>query len=207
MEKEEQRFVVKFLSLKGWESKRIHQALINTLGDDPYGLSQIKIWLQRFRTEDLSCGDLPRAGRPPLTLRPQVDAFLHKYPFISTRIIAKYFLTTASTVKDIHLRELGTRKFSRRWVPHSLSDAQKVGRVEAAKNVKDLQESETNDLMASQQARSPGFNTPQHPRKCLPVRQAVNAKNSDDGVLYRKEPCCVRCSSKMWHIQSAIFHR
>jgi hypothetical protein len=39
------------------------------------------------------------------------------------------------------------RKFSRRWVPHSLSDAQKIARVEAAKSMlRILQESETNDF-------------------------------------------------------------
>jgi hypothetical protein len=39
------------------------------------------------------------------------------------------------------------RKFSRRWVHHSLSDAQKVARVDAAKEMlRILQESETNDL-------------------------------------------------------------
>jgi hypothetical protein len=30
---------------------------------------------------------------------PQVEAFLQKYPFASARMIAKHFLTTASTVK------------------------------------------------------------------------------------------------------------
>jgi hypothetical protein len=77
MEKEEQRFAVLFFWLKGWGSKKIHQELMSTLGDDTYRLSQIKIWLRRFRTGDLSCGDLPHAGRPP-TLGPQVevDAFV-----------------------------------------------------------------------------------------------------------------------------------
>jgi hypothetical protein len=37
MEKEKQRFVMKFLSLKGWGPKRIHEELMNTLGDDSYG--------------------------------------------------------------------------------------------------------------------------------------------------------------------------
>jgi hypothetical protein len=70
-------------------------------------------------------------------LKPQVevDAFLQKYFFASARIIAKRFLTTASLAKEILQRELGTRTFSRRWVPHSLSDAQKVARVEAAKEM------------------------------------------------------------------------
>jgi hypothetical protein len=39
------------------------------------------------------------------------------------------------------------KKFSQRWVPHSLSDAQKVGRVETAKEMlRILQELETNDF-------------------------------------------------------------
>jgi hypothetical protein len=147
MEKEEQRFVVKFFSLKGWGSKKIHQKLMNTLVNDTYGLPQITIRLQRFRTRDLSCSDLPRAERPPLTLGRQVEAFLQKYPFANASIIAKHFLRTASTVTETLQRELGTRKFSRHWVAHFLSDAQKVARVEAAKEMsRILQESETNDF-------------------------------------------------------------
>jgi transposase len=119
---------------------------MSTLGDDAYGLSQIKIWLQRFRTGDLSCSDLHCAGRPPLTLEPQVEAFLRKCPFASARIIAKHFLTTVSPVNEILQRELGMRKISRWWVSHSLSNAQKIARVEAAnKMFKILQESEMND--------------------------------------------------------------
>jgi hypothetical protein len=41
----------------------------------------------------LSCNDLPRAGRPSVTLGQQVEAFRQKYPFASARIIAKHFLT------------------------------------------------------------------------------------------------------------------
>jgi hypothetical protein len=62
MEKEEQRFVMKFLWLKGWGAKRIHEELMSTLGDDSDGFSQIKIWLQKFRNDDLSCKDSPRSG-------------------------------------------------------------------------------------------------------------------------------------------------
>jgi hypothetical protein len=43
MEKEDQRFVMKFLWLKGWGDKRIHEALKSTIGDGSYGVSQIKI--------------------------------------------------------------------------------------------------------------------------------------------------------------------
>jgi hypothetical protein len=42
MEKEKQRFVMKFVWLKGWGGKRIHEELMSTLGDNSYGISQIK---------------------------------------------------------------------------------------------------------------------------------------------------------------------
>jgi hypothetical protein len=45
MEKEEERFVVKFFWLKGWGPKKIHQELISTLGGNADRLSQMKIWL------------------------------------------------------------------------------------------------------------------------------------------------------------------
>jgi hypothetical protein len=48
-----------------------------------------------------------------------------------------------------------------------LSDAQKVAHVEAAKETLRI-------LMASQQATSPGFNTSQYPRKCLPGRHQMS---------------------------------
>jgi hypothetical protein len=69
MEKEEQRFVVKFFWPKGWESTKIHQELMSTLVNDVSRLSQIKIWLQRSRTGDLSCNDHQRCANPALLIR------------------------------------------------------------------------------------------------------------------------------------------
>jgi hypothetical protein len=145
MEKEHQRFVIQYFWMKGWGAKRIHAELLSTLGEDAYGRSQIKIWLQRFKTGDFSGLDLHRAGRPLLTLGPHLDAFLQKYPFASARVIAQHFLVSIPTVKEILQRELGMRKFARRWVPHFLSEAQKLARVKASKAMLDiLRESETN---------------------------------------------------------------
>jgi hypothetical protein len=58
---------------------------------------------------------------------------MQKYSFTSARVIAQHFLRTVPTIKDILQRELGMRKFLRRWVLHFLSPAQKVVRVEASK--------------------------------------------------------------------------
>jgi hypothetical protein len=86
---------------------------METLGNDAYGLSQINIWLDRFRTGDLSCNDLPSAERPALTFRPQGEAFLQKYAFVNARTIAQHFLTFASIVKEILQRKLERAKACR----------------------------------------------------------------------------------------------
>jgi hypothetical protein len=115
------------------------------LDDDSYAVSQIKILLQKFRNSDLSCKDSPRSGRPFLTLGPQFEAFMQKYPFASARVIAQHFLTTVPTIKDILQRETGMRKFSRRWAPHFLIPAQKVAGGEASKTILPvLQDAESN---------------------------------------------------------------
>jgi hypothetical protein len=50
-------------------------------------------------------------------------------------------------VNDILQRELGMRKFSRRWVPHFLSTAQKVARFKASKTIlRVLQDAESKDF-------------------------------------------------------------
>jgi hypothetical protein len=74
-------------------------------------------------------------------------------------------------IKDILQRELGMRKFSRRWVPHFLSPAQKVARVEASKTIlRVLQDAESNDLKDLQRVMSPGSNTVIHLQQCFPGR-------------------------------------
>jgi hypothetical protein len=97
------------------------------------------------------------------------------------------------------------RKFSRRWVPHSLSDAQKVAPIEAAKMSRILQESEKNDFDDIATGDESWFQHTTASSKMfvrsaadiIPrTRQTVGVKNYDPGVLHRKETYRVRCSSK-----------
>jgi hypothetical protein len=72
---------------------------------------------------------------------------MQKYPFASARGIAQHFLTTVPTIRDMLQRELGMRKFSRRWISHFLTLAQKLARVEAPKAILQvLQYPESNDF-------------------------------------------------------------
>jgi hypothetical protein len=80
-------------------------------------------------------------------LGPQLELFMQRCPFFSASVIAQHFLTTVPTIKDIRQRELGMRKFSPRLVPHFLSPAHKVARVEASKTLlRVLEDAESNDF-------------------------------------------------------------
>jgi hypothetical protein len=62
MDKEEPRLAIKGFWMKGRGAKLIHQELTSTLGNDAYGPFEIKVWLQRSKSGDLSCNSLLRAG-------------------------------------------------------------------------------------------------------------------------------------------------
>jgi hypothetical protein len=124
MEKSQQRVIIYYFSLKGWGARKIQKKLIDTFGSDGYSQAQISPWLARFCTGDISCFDEARPGRPLLILGRPLKHFLEKFPFASARTITMQFNVSHSTVKDILSRELGLRKFSRRCVPHQLSDSQ-----------------------------------------------------------------------------------
>jgi hypothetical protein len=48
-------------------------------------------------------------------------------------MMSRQFTAHPTTIKEISRRDLGLKKFARRWVPHQLNPSQKVQRVEAAK--------------------------------------------------------------------------
>jgi hypothetical protein len=74
---------------------------------------------------------------------------LDKYPFASTKNIVSHFDIGGSTMKDLFARELGLCKFTRRWVPHSLSERQKNKWVTQSRVLLDLlQRHQTADFNA-----------------------------------------------------------
>jgi predicted GIY-YIG superfamily endonuclease len=67
-----------------------------------------------------------------------LQKFLDRYPFSSARVISRHIRSSPSTLKEILRRELGLKKFSRRWVSHLLSDDQKKLQVDASRKLLSL---------------------------------------------------------------------
>jgi hypothetical protein len=102
MEKSGQRCVFKFFFLKCFASKAVYKEFT------------------------LSCEDKFRPGLPPHGFGKALSDFLEEFPFATAGIIAQYFSQSIPTIKEFLQQECRLQTFARRWVPHSLSDAQKV---------------------------------------------------------------------------------
>jgi hypothetical protein len=131
MEKQEQRFLIKYFWVKKGAQK-IHQEFVITLRTDAYGWSQIKIWLQKFRNGDSPCKDVPRTGRPFLTLSPNLRHFFKSIILPVPEYLCSTSWLACPAIREVLQRELGLIKFYRRWVLHFLSPAQSVAHVEAS---------------------------------------------------------------------------
>jgi hypothetical protein len=114
-------------------------------------------------------------------------------------------------MEDIIQRELGMRKFSRRWVPYFLSPAQKFARVEASKTIlRVLQGAESNDFegIATGDERWFRYCYPSSrmfvwaPSDVIPrTRQTIGAKNNDNDFLHCTSTNPVGCTAKRKQIQ------
>jgi histone-lysine N-methyltransferase SETMAR len=65
-------------------------------------------------------------------LEKSLSDFLEEFPFTSAGVIAQNFDLSELRIKDIVEREFWLRRFSRIWLPHSLSESQKADRVAMA---------------------------------------------------------------------------
>jgi hypothetical protein len=129
MNRIEQRVRVKYFFLEGHGSKLIHKELVTPLHDNAISPSAVKNRLRKFKSSDLSCSAEERPGRPLISLGLTLQRCLKKFPFASARVIAGHFSVDRANIKSILVRELGLRKFTRRWAPDILSPEQKLSRV------------------------------------------------------------------------------
>jgi hypothetical protein len=111
----------------------------------------------------------------------QLEAFLQKCPFASASIIAKHFLVNPHTMNEILQRELRMRTFSRHWVPHSFTSAQKVARVDASiEMLRILQESEANDFLGITTGDESWF-------QCIYPSSEMFARSPADVILWTRQ--------------------
>jgi hypothetical protein len=135
MDPVEQQIILKNLFLKGVRYKITCRELCSVLGELTDSLLQTRDWIRGFKDTGLSREDEDRSRRPPPDLTDEIRQQLGKFPFMSAKVLAKHLNTLVSAIGRILKTHLGLEKFSRKWVPHELTEDQKRSRCEISRGL------------------------------------------------------------------------
>jgi len=130
------RAVIRFLTLKGLTTSTIAAELKSVYGGSVCSITTVKKWKKRFEEGRSDLDDDFRSGRPPKSdLVKKVSDVLDELPFMSCKTICQMLEIPKTTCLRILHNSLGLKKFNFRWVPHQLSEAQKLKRVECSREL------------------------------------------------------------------------
>lgn len=112
---------------RGSSASAAAKNICKTYGEDAVSEVTCKRWFAKFRSGDTGLLDKPRSGRPVELENDALEVLLKANPRQTTRELAAQLDTTEATI-DRHLWELGkVHKFGS-WVPHELSENDKLQR-------------------------------------------------------------------------------
>ena len=85
-------------------------------------------WFSKFRNGDFSLQDVPRSGRPSTTDNDVLKAIVDLEPTLTIDEISKKIGASWSCVQE-HLALIGKVSRAGTWVPHNLTEDQKLNRI------------------------------------------------------------------------------
>lgn len=133
------RHVVLFFWRQHAKPRDILNAMKKAYGTHCPSESFIRKWIARFDSGDLSIDDRARSGRPVVTENiAAVQSCIQEIPSASARIIAGIVGIDKNTVIKILSNNLHLKKKYAKWVPHILTDDQKLLRVQCSQALKDI---------------------------------------------------------------------
>jgi hypothetical protein len=155
-----------------------------TLGSDGHSEDFVQDWVVRFQSGGTICGDLSRPAKPFTDLAGPFYLFLQVCPLADARILSRHFNVCPATVRKVLARDLGLQKFTRQWVPHTLSEPQKIKRVEASIDlIQILNGLEADSFDGITTGRDPRFDMHMSPRLCLRSRQATSSQEREKELV------------------------
>lgn len=130
----EQRSVIKHFYLKNETLAAIHQELKNCYGDEAPTYSTTKYWFNQFRCGRESAASAHSSGRPLeidySAASADIRRLLEEDRKVSIAKLSAWSGLSIGTVFKIVRHDLGLRKYTTRWVPHVLSEANKQARLQ-----------------------------------------------------------------------------
>jgi hypothetical protein len=134
----QQRAVIRYHCLHSKTKAQIVTKLDKGCHEDALRLRAVEKWVARFRAGREIVEDDESLERPPQDhFGDAVLRYLEKQPHSSSREISKAIYSPRTTILRV-LDDLGLGFFTPRWIPHRLSDAHKVDRVEPSQNMLDM---------------------------------------------------------------------
>lgn len=152
MDNIEARSVIKFLHLKGYSAKKIHDEMTTVYLEDCPSYDTVVRWKRNFQTGHMSLTDEPRSGRPSFTddaaTVKKVENFILEDRRVTIQMIMRETgLSYGSVCKIIH-EELHMSKVSARWVPRLLTPLQKQTRHDLSREMLTLLEQDEEDFFS-----------------------------------------------------------
>lgn len=135
------RFYVYTEYIRGKAATKIINNLVNAWGDEAPSRSTIFRWISDFKSgKRQSFKDAQRIGRP-LTVTcsanvAKVKQMLDQNRHLSTAFICSELGIGKESVRKIIHEELNMRKVCSTWIPHTLSEKNKIDRVNSAKHIR-----------------------------------------------------------------------
>ena len=127
----EQRSYIKICDLLGYTTNSIYQDLVQVHSmKGALSYSAVRRCAQRFRVGRDSVEDDPRSGAPVTATTTDNKSAIKKLidldPHVTIKELANTLNIATGTVDGILKSQLNLSKVCARWVPHSLTAAQKV---------------------------------------------------------------------------------
>ena len=136
----EQRTNIKFCFKLGKTAAETVETMRLVYGDNCLSLAQIFRWYARFKSGVETIEDEARTGRPFSVrnegLIAKVRERIQEERCATVRMMADEFGVNMETIRQILVEDLGKRKVTYWFVPHSLSDDQRHESVQYAKDIK-----------------------------------------------------------------------
>ncbi len=137
-DKKEQHLTIKILHGMNLSAKNIHQRLVHAHNQGAYSLSSVHRWVSRFAASERKTTDRARSRRPmkvtPAFLN-QLLGILQREPKSSLQTLAHDMGVSVGTIHKVLHRQLRWKKRPACWIPHHLTDAQRLRRLNGCRTL------------------------------------------------------------------------
>ena len=129
--KQEQRSWIKIQCARGHTARQCHQDLQEACGESALPYRTVARWVKAFNEGRQNVADMCRPGHPSVSEKEvyALTALLDIDRRHTIRELARETGLAHTTVLHILKEHLGMRKTASRWVPHDLTEMQKMATI------------------------------------------------------------------------------